>query len=149
MSGGLSACSAAWAQNHPRVSATHSHVQLSHGSTADHKDWLAAARWFNWDAVMWSTEPGHSPPRDEVCMRARLPRGRPRARTMRCAGLQPSSIFLRLSRPPRYTPFTTLIAPASLSASGGLSEVFLRLNAPLQMTSVVPSLPARTASLEE
>src|ERR1700733_7974375 len=59
------------------------------------------------------------------------------------------SIFFRLSRPPRYTPLTSLSAPASLSASGGLSEVFLRLKVPLHTTLVIPSpLPGRTMILD-
>jgi hypothetical protein len=55
-----------------------------------------------------------------------------------------SSIFFRLSKPPRYTPVISLVTPASLSASGGVSEVFLRLKLPLQVTLVIPPVPALT-----
>ena len=59
-----------------------------------------------------------------------------------------SSSFFRLSKPPRYTPLISLVTPASLSASGGLSEVFLRLKLPPQVTLVIPVLPARTEIVE-
>src|SRR5207237_10858892 len=59
-----------------------------------------------------------------------------------------SSSFFRLSKPPRSPPLISLVAPASLSASGGLSEVFLRLKLPPQVTLVIPVLPARTEIVE-
>jgi hypothetical protein len=46
-------------------------------------------------------------------------------------------------------PLMSLVAPSSLSASGGLSDAFLRVNVPLQMTSVVPFLAACTDNFDE
>ena len=74
------------------------------------------------------------------CSRERQPARPP----WRAAAPAYSSVFFRLSRPPRYTPWTSLVAPASLSASGGLSEAFLRLKEPLQVTLVMPAPPGRT-----